>query len=76
MNNEKPFDHTPHFDFSHALGLAQNAHDVGAATDGNVFTLLRLDSAAVGRDLRSSALTPADAPGYSSVPLWKPWQDF
>jgi hypothetical protein len=65
------------FNFSAALGLAQQAHDISRGTSGaDVFSQLKLDRASVARELPSLACTPAAAPRYTSVPNWKVWQDF
>ena len=65
------------FNFSAALGLAQRAHNAAVKLSGaDVFSQLNLDRASIACELPSLACTPSPAPGYSSVPAWKVWQDF
>lgn len=65
------------FNFSAALGLAQQAHV--AATElsgGDVFSLLKLDRDSIACELPSIASAPAAVLGYTATPHWKIWQDF
>jgi len=67
----------PRFNFRASLGLAQRAHDFAAALPGaDVFSQLKLDRVSIARELPSLAGAPAPAPSYTSVPIWKIWQDF
>ena len=65
------------FNFSAALGLAQQAHDAATEIFGaDVFSLLKLDRASIARELPSIASAPAAVLGYTAVPHWKIWQDY
>ena len=62
---------------SAALGLAKRAHDTSLVTSGaDVFSQLKLDRSSIASELPSLACPLIPAPGYSSTPTWKPWQDF
>ena len=62
---------------SAALGLAKRAHDTSLVTSGaDVFSQLKLDRSSIASELPSLACALIPAPGYSSTPIWKPWQDF
>jgi hypothetical protein len=65
------------FNFSAALGLAQQAHAVATeVSEADVFSLLKLDRASIARELPSIASTPAAVLGYTATPHWKIWQDY
>lgn len=65
------------FNFSAALGLAQQARAVATELSGaDVFSLLQLDRASIACELPSIARAPAAVLGYTATPYWKIWQDF
>ena len=65
------------FNFSAALGLAQQAHvEANELSGADVFSLLKLDRASIARGLPSIASAPAAVLGYTATQYWKIWQDF